>query len=89
MPHHLQVTLQGAMGILLVLLSMIRSHPAIETGHAGTFVSPVVHSRDLSKTGFTYRGLAPHKFTPMPGEHLEFDSSSLTSMINDVIMKGD
>jgi len=20
-------------------------------------------------TGFTYRGLAPHKFTPMPGVH--------------------
>jgi hypothetical protein len=39
-----QVTLQDAMRTLLVLLSMISSHPAIATGHAGTFVSPVVRS---------------------------------------------
>ncbi|MBK5102160.1 MAG: hypothetical protein JJE15_14390 [Desulfobacteraceae bacterium] len=39
-----QVTLKGAMRILLVLLSMIRSYPAIATGYAWTFVSPVVRS---------------------------------------------
>jgi hypothetical protein len=44
-----QVALQGAMRILLALLPMIRSHPAIATGYAGTFVSPVVHFRDLSQ----------------------------------------
>ena len=44
-----QVTLQGAMRILLVLLSMIRSYPAIATEYAWTFVHPVVHFRDLSQ----------------------------------------
>jgi hypothetical protein len=44
-----QVTLQGAMRVLLVLLSMVRSYPAIATDYAGTFVSPVVRFRDLSQ----------------------------------------
>ena len=46
-----QVALQGAMRILLVLLSMIRSYPAIATGYAWTFVSPVVRGpvRELSQ----------------------------------------
>jgi hypothetical protein len=47
-----QVALQGAMRILLVLLSMIRSYPAIATGYAGTLVPRVVrtgifHNADL------------------------------------------
>ena len=37
-----QVALKGAMRILLVLLSMVRSYPATATEYAGTFVSPVV-----------------------------------------------
>jgi hypothetical protein len=45
-----QVALQGAMRILLVLLSMIRSHLAIATECAGTFISPVVRSGISHKT---------------------------------------
>jgi hypothetical protein len=33
---------------------------------ANTFVNV---QQLLTLTGFTYRGLAPHKFTPMPGVH--------------------
>jgi len=148
-----QVALKGAIRILLVLLSMIRSHLAIATECAGTFISPVARPGSLTRqilsqvrqispdknvnfhhataaftlspeswaslcganlhgdwalyvpmksglialpeasfgrsltvpplpsastfvnmfnilTGFTYRGLSPHKFTPMPGVHL-------------------
>ena len=39
-----QVALQGAMRILLVLLPMIRSYPAIATEYAWTFISPVARS---------------------------------------------
>jgi hypothetical protein len=45
-----QVALQGAMRILLVLLSMIRSYPAIATEYAWTFLHPVVRFRDLSQS---------------------------------------
>jgi hypothetical protein len=38
------ITPWRAMRILLVLLSMIRSYPAIATEYAWTFVSPVVRS---------------------------------------------
>jgi hypothetical protein len=33
---------------------------------ANTFVNVL---KTLTLTGFTYRGLSPHKFTPMPGVH--------------------
>ena len=47
-----QVALKGAIRILLVLLPMIRSYPAIATGYAGTLVPRVVrtgifHKADL------------------------------------------
>lgn len=45
-----QVALQGAMKILLVLLPMVRSYPAIATGYAGTFVHSVVRSGSSHKT---------------------------------------
>ena len=46
----LQVALQGAMRILLVLLSMIRSYPAIATGYAGTLVPRMVLTGIFHKT---------------------------------------
>jgi hypothetical protein len=56
-----QVALQGAMRIPIVLLSMIRSYPAIATGHAGTFVSPVIRSGISHKTDLIASG------TDLPG----------------------
>ena len=47
----LQVALRGAVRILLVLLSMIRSYPAIATGYAWTLVPRVVRSGIFHKTG--------------------------------------
>ena len=44
-----QVTLKGAIRILLVLLSMIRSHLAIATECAGTFISPVARPGSLTR----------------------------------------
>jgi hypothetical protein len=35
---------------------------------ANTFANVL---KTLTLTGFTYRGLSPHKFTPMPGVHLK------------------
>ncbi|MCG8531410.1 MAG: hypothetical protein MI749_12190, partial [Desulfovibrionales bacterium] len=35
-----------------------------------------------ASTGFTYRGLAPHKFTPMPGVHKELDRTPHTDQSN-------
>ena len=46
----LQVALQGAMRILLVLLPMIRSYPAIATGYAGTLVPRVALTGIFHKT---------------------------------------
>jgi hypothetical protein len=37
---------------------------------ANTFVNVL---KTLTLTGFTYRGLSPHKFTPMPGVHIFFE----------------
>ncbi|SPD75572.1 hypothetical protein PITCH_A640115 [uncultured Desulfobacterium sp.] len=35
-------------------------------------------------TGFTYRGLSPHKFTPAPGVHTKI--KSITNIMFDVII---
>jgi hypothetical protein len=45
-----QVALQGAMRVLLVLLSMICSYPAIATGYAGTLIPRVVQTGIFHKT---------------------------------------
>ena len=42
---------------------------------ANTYVNK---SKDLL-TGFTYRGLTPHKFTPMPGVHKRMQSDRQTA----------
>ena len=77
-----QVTLKGAIKLLLQVLPIVRvSSPSATAGDAWTLISRCGPSRFrpcfrlilvLTKpmlTGLTYRGLSPHKFTPVPGVH--------------------
>ena len=53
---------------------------------ANTFVNVL---KTLILTGFTYRGLPPHKFTPMPGVHnlIHSDVSSAGAPLTPVIQR--
>ena len=49
-----------------------RFRPRIRSGRLLPSASTCV-SANMPLTGFTYRGLSPHKFTPMPGVQLSHD----------------